>query len=219
MYRITITYPTTEGAGFDWTYYMNNHLPLAVGTSMRHSDLNFCDADRPLNSETPHAAVCMVHFDSANGMRDFCDFFVKGHPDSEKIGADEINYTTIKPGMTTAECEDSDGPMLAPCRIKIFFPCSDKGELSRQEISDAQSGILEGLDSVSWTETDFCLSGLAQDSRPDYSLIWTLNFDDREKALEFNEDLSSLEALCHAKAQLMVSEVMTFDLSLTAAYR
>ena len=219
MYRITITYPTTEGARFDWTYYMNNHLPLAVGTSMRHSGLNFCDADRPINTSSPHAAVCMVHFDSKKSMRDFCDFFVNGHPDSETIGADEINYTTIKPGMTTAECDSNDGPLLAPCRIKIFFPMSDSAESSRQAISEAQSAILGGNESVSWTESDYCLSGLAEGSAPDYSLIWTLNFDDREAALAFDADLSVLEDLCHSRAQLMVSEVMTFDLSLTAAYR
>lgn len=219
MFRISITYPATAGATFDWNYYMNNHLPLAVGTSMRHSSLNFCDADRPINPVTPHAAVCMVHFESESGMQDFCDFFAEGHPDSEKIGADEINYTTIKPGMTAGECELSGEPRDSGHRLKIFFPQVEGLQLSRQDVREAQTKILKDIAPISSAETDYCRSGLVKNSAPDYSIIWTLYLDDRDQALVLEPDLSSLEALCQANAQVMVSEVMPFDLDLTAPYR
>lgn len=218
MFRITITYPSTAGAPFDWDYYMNNHLPLAVGTSMRHSGLNFSDADRPVNKETPDDAVCMVHFDSEDSMRNFCNFFIEGHPDSEKIGADEINYTTIPPGMTAGECEGS-AQSGAGFRIKIFFPYNAAATFSRSDVRQIQADVLANVESVSASETDFCSSGLAADSDPDYSLIWTLNFNSREDALGLNIDLQPLTELLQAEAQIMISEVLPFDLALTAPYR
>lgn len=222
MHRISITYPSAPGASFDWDYYMTRHLPLAVGTSMRHSGLNFCDADRPLNDNTPHACVCMVHFDNEASMNSFCNIFVSGHPDSEKIGEDEINYTTINPGMTAGEYEVS-GASVARSRVKLFFPWKGEMTAEREEIREAQAGILveAGMadKAVLSTETDYCRSGLAPGSTPEYSLIWTLNFADTDRATDFALDCSPLRDLLRAEEQIMVSEIVPFDLELTRPYR
>jgi len=230
--RISITYPATPGASFDWDYYMNRHLPLAVGTSMRHSGLNYCDADRPVSADPPHVCVCLVHFDSAQTMRDFCVFFAEGHPESQKIGEDEKNYTSIEPGMTAGECIRRELLGEAPAvtwRTRMFFPWSDTAEESREKISAVLMAILERENAVAAgavaTELDYCTSGLVPGSPPQYSFIWTIGFSGREVAETFMPELFSgdtmavLHELFHVSPRTMISEVMPFDMQLTAPYR
>jgi len=193
-YRISITYAATPGAPFHWDYYMNNHLPLAVGTSMRHSGLNFCDADKALNNDAPHVCVCMVHFDNENTMIDFCNFFVKGHPESEKIGNDEKNYTTIPPNMVAGECEKFDLIENAPpanYRVKLFFPRNSASEIPRELTTAALKKLLSDTEAIETgvisTEIDYCTSGLVPGTDPDNSLIWALCFKDLKDAENFTQ--------------------------------
>ncbi|MFT5131593.1 MAG: hypothetical protein ACI9SC_000052 [Gammaproteobacteria bacterium] len=231
MYRISITYATTPGASFNWEYYMNNHLPLAVGTSMRHSGLNFCDADKAVNDEAPHVCVCMVHFDSEDSMINFCNFFVKAHPESEKIDNDEKNYTTIPPNMVAGECERFDLAAVGDAcyRVKLFFPFEHNLAASRENITEALKKLLDDLDALNAgviaTELDHCISGIVPGSDPDNSLIWALCFNKRQDAERFtevlrtSENLQCLKELMHNEPEIMISEVMPFDMTLTEPYR
>jgi uncharacterized protein (TIGR02118 family) len=232
MFRISITYRNKPGENFNWDYYMNNHLPLAVGTSRRHSELNFSDADKPLGQEPPYACVCMVHFDNEETMNDFCNFFVNEHPESDRINNDEINYTTIPPNMVAAESDqitfiESQGKKDYRC--KLFFPFVENIDFSR---SDVKTKLLETLNDekardsrVLSTELDFCTSGIVPGSEPDYSLIWAVCFDSLNDMQNFtlslgdNESFQLLKSILQTEPEIMSSEVMAFDMALTEPYR
>lgn len=232
MHRVSIPYPVQSDGRFDWDYYMNKHLPLAVGTSMRHSGVTFCDADKPVDESTPFACVCMVHFDSAASMSGFCNFFAVGHPDSKSIENDEHNYTNIPPDFVTSESEmlndksrESDGKY----RLKVFFKKiedskaerADVLEILRQQIensTNSSSGLL-------LSEVDFCIGSVMPDASPSYSIIWANSFDDKSSMIDFYEQLKlsdclqALQENLGTQAQIMLSEVQSFDLALTAPYR
>jgi hypothetical protein len=232
MFRISITYSARLGGPFNWEYYISNHLPLAVGTSMRHSGLNFCDADKALNEDSPYVCVCMVHFDSEDSMINFCNFFVKEHPESERIDNDEKNYTTIPPNMVAAECENFDlveQAEPAAYRIKLFFPYTETSEFWREKVTAEIKQLLEeqcALEAgVVSTELDFCTSGIVPGSEPDNSFIWAICFNGREEAEKFKARLQTVESQGHLKdlmlgqPDIMISEIMHFDMALTEPYR
>ena len=229
MHRISITYENVARAPFNWDYYMNNHLPLAVGTSMRHSGLNFCDADKPMNDDSPNTCVCMVHFDNAQSMVDFCNFFVKGHPESKRIDNDEKNYTTIAPNMVAAEYQKFDlvnKGARASHRLKIFFPFVEIPEDTRDSIIGDLKGLLSSSAAAAVSaEVDFCTSGIVPGSEPDYSLIWAISFNSQREAEGFHALMSTsenthvLKELIKVEPQYMLSEIMPFDMALTDPYR
>ena len=232
MHRISITYKNEAGAPFNWDYYMNNHLPLAVGTSMRHSGLHYCDVDKPLNQNSPHTCVCMVHFDTHESVTNFCNFFVKGHPESEKINEDEINYTTIEPNMVVGECEVlSSWGETSTCkyRIKLFFPYIGGTGLSRNDISNNLKKMLDELNAkeagLIISEVDYCTAGIVPGSEPDYSLILSLCFNEQKGSELFlqrlgeDENLQSIETLVGIKPVIMFSEVQVFDMEKARVYR
>jgi len=232
MYRISIIYRNEVEASFDWKYYMNNHLPLAIGTSRRHSEYNFCDADKPINAASPFACICMLHFDNEDSVNDFCNFFVKQHPESDKINNDEQNYTNIAPNMIAATYESlaSDDQSSDPqYRIKLLFPKTQELELSHEEISTELTAILDTSDAknvaIVASEVDFCTSGIVPGSEPDYSLIWVVCFNDKNNLEQFaatlstSENLQKLKAILHVEPEIMVSEVMSFDMKLAEPYR
>jgi uncharacterized protein (TIGR02118 family) len=232
MHRISITYRNGPDAQFNWEYYMNNHLPLAVGTSRRHSGLNFCDADRPVADATPFVCVCMVHFDNEDTMNDFCNFFVKEHPESDKINNDEINYTNVAPDMVAAEYErpeSNDQSAEISYRIKLFFPSLQDRILSRKEITKKLTDFLDvnapkNAEIVS-TEFDFCTSGIVPGSEPDFSLIWVINFTNKKSAEALSEFLSTTESfqklkiIMNIEPEIILSKVMPFDIALSEPYR
>ncbi len=232
MFRISITYRSDPAATFNWDYYMNNHLPLAVGTSMRHSGLNFCDADKPLNEDALYECVCMVHFDSQQSSRNFCDFFLTQHPESEKIDNDEKNYTNVAPQMVVSRCElnqQNDQAGQSHYRLKLFFPRQQRQQtlapVPEQELNrllDKNAAAAAGLLT---TELDHCLSGLESDSLPDYWFIWALCFGSRDELENFasiideEKNRRALKQITGADFELMPSEIMAFDMALTQPYR
>ncbi|NKB36143.1 MAG: EthD family reductase [Gammaproteobacteria bacterium] len=228
MFRITITYRNEPGATFNWDYYMKNHLPLAVGTSMRHSGLNFCDADKPVNDDAPYKCVCMVHFDSEQSMRNFCDFFLTEHPESKKIDNDENNYTNVAPEMVVSQCETDNEANKGNYRLKLFFPRQQHQQTLAKVPEEELRKLLDDNASVTGpltTELDNCHSGLESDSLPDYWFIWVLCFSTREEAEKFASHLSedknrrALKQITGVDFELMTSEIMSFDMSLTEPHR
>mgnify|MGYP004131375585 CR=1 FL=1 len=174
----------------------------------------------------------MVHFDNENTMIDFCNFFVKGHPESEKIDNDEKNYTTIPPNMVAGECEKFDLIENAPpanYRVKLFFPHSSASEIPRELTTAALKKLLSDTEAtetgVISTEIDYCTSGLVPGTDPDNSLIWALCFKDLKDAENFTqllrspENLRYLKDLLQGEPRIMISEVMSFDMALTEPYR
>jgi uncharacterized protein (TIGR02118 family) len=92
MIRLSVFYPSTEGATFDHDYYRDHHVPLALKTW----GLDGAEIDRGVNG--PYVAAVHFRFDSQEA--------VAAAMKAEGTGAvmaDVPNYTTITPVMQTSE--------------------------------------------------------------------------------------------------------------------
>jgi uncharacterized protein (TIGR02118 family) len=92
MIRLSVFYPTTEGATFDHEYYRNQHVPLCLKTW----GLDSAEIDRGLDG--PHVAAVHFRFESPDALS--AAMSGEGTP---AILADVPNYTTITPFIQTSE--------------------------------------------------------------------------------------------------------------------
>jgi uncharacterized protein (TIGR02118 family) len=92
MIRLSVLYPTTEGATFDHDYYRSKHVPLAVKTW----GLDGAEIDKGIDG--PYVAAVHFTFASLDDMA--AKMGVEGTGD---VLADVANYTTIAPVMQTSE--------------------------------------------------------------------------------------------------------------------
>jgi uncharacterized protein (TIGR02118 family) len=92
MIRLSVLYPTTEGATFDHDYYRDRHVPLAVKTW----GLDGAEIDRGVSG--PYVAAVHFQFASQDALN--------AAMSSEGTGAvlaDVPNYTSIQPVIQTSE--------------------------------------------------------------------------------------------------------------------
>ncbi len=92
MIRLSVFYPTTEGATFDHDYYRNKHVPLAVSAW----GLEGAEIDKGIDG--PYAAAVHFTFDSLDAMG--AAMAAEG---TGAVMADVANYTDIVPVMQTSE--------------------------------------------------------------------------------------------------------------------
>ena len=92
MIRLSVLYPTTEGATFDHDYYRNKHVPLAVKTW----GLEGAEIDKGVDG--PYVAAVHFQFDSLEAMG-----AAMATPGTADVMADVANYTTIQPVLQTSE--------------------------------------------------------------------------------------------------------------------
>ncbi len=92
MVRLSVLYPTTDGASFDHDYYRDNHVPLAVETW----GLTGAEIDKGIDG--PYVAA--VHFTFADTDALWAALGAEG---SAAVLADVANYTTIAPVMQISE--------------------------------------------------------------------------------------------------------------------
>jgi uncharacterized protein (TIGR02118 family) len=92
MIKLSVLYPTTEGASFDHEYYRDRHVPLCLSTF----DLASAEIDRGVDG--PYVAAVHFKFDSMDAMN--VALASDGLP---AVMADIVNYTTIQPLMQTSE--------------------------------------------------------------------------------------------------------------------
>jgi uncharacterized protein (TIGR02118 family) len=95
MIRLSVYYPTTEGAAFDHDYYRDKHVPLAVKTW----GLNGAEIDKGING--PYVAAVHFKFESVEAVG-----AAMGAAGTADVLADVANYTTITPVMQTSEVVD-----------------------------------------------------------------------------------------------------------------
>jgi uncharacterized protein (TIGR02118 family) len=92
MIRMSVLYPTTEGAVFDHDYYRDKHIPLALRTwGLEHAEI-----DRGIDG--PYVAAVHFRFDSIEGMT-----AALSSEGSAQVTADVPNYTTITPVLQISE--------------------------------------------------------------------------------------------------------------------
>ena len=92
MIRVSVFYPTTEGASFDHDYYKNKHIPLCLKTW----GISDAEIDKGVNG--PYVAAVHFKFESMDALG-----AAMGNPGTADIMADVANYTTIAPVMQTSE--------------------------------------------------------------------------------------------------------------------
>ncbi len=92
MIRLSVLYPTTEGATFDHDYYRDKHVPLAVKTW----GLDGADIDKGING--PYEAAVHFKFESMDAVG-----AAMGAEGTAAVMADVANYTTITPVLQTSE--------------------------------------------------------------------------------------------------------------------
>jgi len=92
MIRLSVFYPTTEGATFDHDYYRDSHVPLCVSTW--HP--NTAEIDRGVDG--PNVAAVHFTFDSTDAMQ-----AAMASEGTGAIMADVANYTTIAPVLQISE--------------------------------------------------------------------------------------------------------------------
>jgi uncharacterized protein (TIGR02118 family) len=92
MIRLSVFYPSTEGATFDHDYYRDKHVPLA----MRTWGIDSAEIDKGVDG--PYVAGVHFQFESLEAMS-----AAMGSPATADVLADVANYTTITPVLQTSE--------------------------------------------------------------------------------------------------------------------
>jgi uncharacterized protein (TIGR02118 family) len=92
MIRLSVFYPSGEGATFDHDYYRDRHVPLAVKTW----GLEGAEIDRGIDG--PYVAGVHFRFASREAMQ-----AAMAKEGTGEIMADIANYTNIRPIMQTSE--------------------------------------------------------------------------------------------------------------------
>jgi uncharacterized protein (TIGR02118 family) len=92
MIRVSVYYPTTEGATFDHEYYRTTHVPLA---QKAWSPLS-TTVEKGMNG--PHVAAVHMTFASMDAFNT-----AMGSPLTGDVMTDVANYTSIVPVMQISE--------------------------------------------------------------------------------------------------------------------
>ena len=95
MIRLSVFYPSTEGATFDHDYYREKHVPLCVSTWSPTS----AEIDKGIDG--PNVAAVHVMFESLDALNE-----AMASEGTAVILADVANYTTIAPVLQTSEIVD-----------------------------------------------------------------------------------------------------------------
>jgi uncharacterized protein (TIGR02118 family) len=92
MIRLSVFYPTTEGATFDHDYYREKHVPLCISTW----GLSGAEIDKGIDG--PYVAAVHFTFDSLDALQ-----AAMGNEGTGAVLADVANYTSIAPVLQTSE--------------------------------------------------------------------------------------------------------------------
>ena len=95
MIRLSVFYPSAEGATFDHDYYREKHVPLCVKTW----GLTGAEIDRGIDG--PYVAALHLKFDSLDALQ-----AAMGAEGTGAVLADVANYTSIAPVLQTSEIVD-----------------------------------------------------------------------------------------------------------------
>ena len=95
MIRLSVLYPTTEGATFDFEYYQKSHIPAALAAF----GLESAEVDKGVNG--PYVAAAHFCFESADAVGE-----AMKSPGAQGLMADIPNYTSISPVMQMSEILD-----------------------------------------------------------------------------------------------------------------
>jgi uncharacterized protein (TIGR02118 family) len=100
MVRVSIFYPSKPGARFDVDYYLNTHMPLAIGTlgsAIKAVSVEIGLLSGQPGQPPPFTAICAFTCDT---VEDFTSAFL---PNADVLQGDIPNYTDIAPVIQVSE--------------------------------------------------------------------------------------------------------------------
>lgn len=100
MIRVSVLYPSTEGASFDMDYYLGSHIPMVadrLGEALQGWSVDQGVAGGAPGQSPPFVAVGHLQFESVEA------FQAAFAPHTAEILGDVANYTTITPAMQISE--------------------------------------------------------------------------------------------------------------------
>ena len=102
MIKISILYPNNKDAWFDMGYYLDTHMPLAIGLLSAHSGFKGVSVERGLGGAMPgtaaaYSVMCHFLFDST------ADFIAAFMPHAALLQGDMPNYTDLAPIIQISE--------------------------------------------------------------------------------------------------------------------
>jgi uncharacterized protein (TIGR02118 family) len=104
MIRVTVMYPNTPGSNFNWAYYLNTHIPLALrklGSAVKGTAVDQGLAGLESGSPPPYVAVAQFLFESVDALQ---QAFA---PHADELLGDIPNYTNIQPRFQISEIKVS----------------------------------------------------------------------------------------------------------------
>jgi uncharacterized protein (TIGR02118 family) len=102
MIKVSILYPNREDTTFDSRYYLESHMPMAIGHLSRHPGYRGVSVDLGRTGLAPgekpsFVAMCHFLFDAAES------FLEAAAPHSSELQGDIPNYTNVKPIIQFSE--------------------------------------------------------------------------------------------------------------------
>jgi len=102
MIKISILYPNNKDSRFDMGYYIDTHMPLAIGLLSAHSGFKGVSVEHGLGGAMPgtdaaYSVMCHFLFDSTE------DFIAAFMPHAAVLQGDMPNYTDIAPIIQISE--------------------------------------------------------------------------------------------------------------------
>lgn len=96
MTKVSILYPHTRGARFDFEYYVSKHMPRSIELLSAHPGFRKVTVERGLSGSEPdsppaYLAACFYTFDTIES------FLAAFMPYAEELQGDMENYTDIAP--------------------------------------------------------------------------------------------------------------------------
>jgi len=102
MVRISIQYPNKQDSRFDFTYYVEKHMPISIKLLSAHPGFKEVSVERGVGGANPEAAptyIAACHY-LFNSVEDFMAVFA---PNAEVLQRDMPNYTDIEPVIQVNE--------------------------------------------------------------------------------------------------------------------
>lgn len=100
MIRVSVLYPRSPGATFDFEYYLNRHMPLSVrllGDRITRVTIERGIEGQEAGSPSPFFALC--HFTCASR----AEFEAAFLPHAAELAGDITNYTNAQPSFQFSE--------------------------------------------------------------------------------------------------------------------
>src|SRR5215472_213271 len=100
MVRVSIFYPSKPGSRFDVDYYLETHMPLAIGalgTAVKHVSVEIGKIGGMPDQLPPFTAICAFTCESVEA---FTSAFL---PHADLLQGDIANYTDIAPVIQVSE--------------------------------------------------------------------------------------------------------------------